>query len=266
VHLIGSGRTAEVFEDDGYALKLFYPSTSSGLCAHEARVAAEVAGCEAAPAFYGTRTIGDRQGLLFERLPGRTLAQIAASADASLTDLAEQLARVHVEIHANTGEGLATMADAFEHRVDGFEGLSAAGRGRLRGFLCEDEGRQLCHGDLHPENVLQGDDGRLRVIDWTNAYAGSPTSDVLRSQYMLRHGLPPGQDRIGTEEQALRDELSDLYLRTYEAEAAAPLDRSSWEIWRLVVLVVRAGEGISGERAGIDSAIREITTTCPELA
>ena len=39
------------------------------------------------------------------------------------------------------------------------------------------EGASLVHFDLHPENVMLGRDGPI-VIDWTNAHAGSPESDL----------------------------------------------------------------------------------------
>ncbi len=53
------------------------------------------------------------------------------------------------------------------------------------------EGASLVHFDLHPENVLLTRSGPV-VIDWTNARAGEPASDVALTWLILETsaGLP----------------------------------------------------------------------------
>jgi aminoglycoside phosphotransferase (APT) family kinase protein len=47
----------------------------------------------------------------------------------------------------------------------------------------------ICHGDLHPFNLLVADDGRVTVIDWTAAIRAEPVYDVAFTSLLLAH--PP---------------------------------------------------------------------------
>jgi aminoglycoside phosphotransferase (APT) family kinase protein len=47
----------------------------------------------------------------------------------------------------------------------------------------------VCHGDLHPFNLLVDDDGRITVLDWTAAAIAPPVYDVAFTWLLLRH--PP---------------------------------------------------------------------------
>ena len=58
--------------------------------------------------------------------------------------------------------------------------------------------RSLLHLDLHPYNVLVDDDGAVTaVIDWTNAAAGDPQLDAVRTWSILR--LDPAALALRTE-------------------------------------------------------------------
>jgi aminoglycoside phosphotransferase (APT) family kinase protein len=75
-------------------------------------------------------------------------------------------------------------------------GAAAAGRtdlaaalGELGGRLPDDANREVvCHGDLHPFNVLDGDGG-LVVLDWTGAVVADPCFDVAFTELLLAN--PP---------------------------------------------------------------------------
>jgi aminoglycoside phosphotransferase (APT) family kinase protein len=59
--------------------------------------------------------------------------------------------------------------------------------------LPETGGEVVCHGDLHPFNVLERD-GDLVVLDWTGAVLAHPTFDVAFTQLLLANpplALPP---------------------------------------------------------------------------
>ena len=51
---------------------------------------------------------------------------------------------------------------------------------------CSRRGRppRLCHGDLHPSNVILTRDGPV-IVDWFDASRGDPVADVARSSLML---------------------------------------------------------------------------------
>jgi aminoglycoside phosphotransferase (APT) family kinase protein len=47
----------------------------------------------------------------------------------------------------------------------------------------------ICHGDLHPFNLLVDDDGDVTVIDWTAAILAEPAYDVAFTSLLLAN--PP---------------------------------------------------------------------------
>ena len=79
----------------------------------------------------------------------------------------------------------------------------------------------LCHGDVHPLNLLvDGDD--VTVLDWTAAVMAPPSYDVAWTWLLLRFPplavpsvLRPAVDRVGRM-------LADRFLRAYDAEMASP--------------------------------------------
>jgi aminoglycoside phosphotransferase (APT) family kinase protein len=51
-------------------------------------------------------------------------------------------------------------------------------------------GEAVCHGDLHPGNVIMSPQGPV-IIDWIDASRGDPLADVARSVLLLRHSVLP---------------------------------------------------------------------------
>ena len=73
---------------------------------------------------------------------------------------------------------------------------------------------RLCHGDLHPSNVILGHDGPM-IVDWFDASRGDRLADVARSSVtLLGDGASapshlPGSDR-GTLSRLTEAHLSHL--------------------------------------------------------
>ena len=135
--------------------------TRAGL-ADELVAMAAAAGVLPVPAVYGQREIGDHAAALLERLPGRPAAVVAASRPAAARDIGRACGAIH---------GLLA-------------GVAGPARLRRRG---RDTGTTaLLHLDLHPLNVLVGDDGAVTgVLDWANTAAGDPLLDRARTWSIL---------------------------------------------------------------------------------
>jgi aminoglycoside phosphotransferase (APT) family kinase protein len=111
----------------------------------------------------------------------------------------------------------------------------------------------ICHGDLHPFNVL-ADAGRVTVLDWSASLLGSPVYDVGFTTTMLAE--PPLVVPV-----ALRPPLRGLgrllagrFLRRYQAHAAVAIGRDDLRWHRALVclriLVEVAGWVQDGSIAG----------------
>jgi aminoglycoside phosphotransferase (APT) family kinase protein len=86
----------------------------------------------------------------------------------------------------------------------------------------------LCHGDLHPFNLLR-DGGRISVLDWTAALVAPPAYDVALTRLLLRYpplAAPPAlRPLIGAGAVA----LARRFVRRYhQANPSADLTNLDW--------------------------------------
>jgi Ser/Thr protein kinase RdoA (MazF antagonist) len=244
VELIASGRTAEVFAwDDGRVLKLDRPEWN-GLVAMEAAALAMVTAAGVpAPRPYERVMVGDRHGLVLERIDGPMLREVIASADASDLDA---LALTWTELHASLNTAVvAGLPDLVSSIAEGIRssGLAPAVVDELLALLADlDDGRRsLCHFDLHPGNVIVGRD-RWVVIDWMTASSGPPDADLARTVLLTPRNPNANQARF---EAAVRR----------EGMRVRGLDDSRLNAWIRVVAAARIAEGFDGEIAEYLTAI-----------
>ena len=114
----------------------------------------------------------------------------------------------------------------------------------------------ICHGDLHPFNVLS-DAGEITVLDWSASMIGPPGYDVAFTTVMLAE---PPLDVPAQVRPALRGMgrlLARQFVRQYEAHAARSVGREDL-LWHQAVVCLRmlsevaswAHDGSIGERSG----------------
>jgi aminoglycoside phosphotransferase (APT) family kinase protein len=73
------------------------------------------------------------------------------------------------------------QADELDHE------LLRAGAAWLVANRTEPERIAICHGDLHPFNLLVDDNDRATLIDWTASRVGDPAYDLSFTTLMIRH-------------------------------------------------------------------------------
>ena len=101
----------------------------------------------------------------------------------------------------------------------------------------------MCHGDLHPGNVILGRHGPV-VIDWFDAARGVPAADVARSVTLLStacHG-PSGVRHLPGSGTAALDEFRTAYLDAVTTQLG--IDAAEVGRWMPVVGVARLAEGV----------------------
>ncbi len=81
-------------------------------------------------------------------------------------------------------------------------------------------GDRVVHLDLHPGNVLLGQDGPI-VIDWSNAGAGDPACDVAVTWALLACAESDATGVAAVVEQAFRSRFVRGFLRGVDRDAAA---------------------------------------------
>jgi aminoglycoside phosphotransferase (APT) family kinase protein len=115
----------------------------------------------------------------------------------------------------------------------------------------------LCHGDLHPGNVLVDRDGPV-VIDWFDAAVGSPVADVARTSLLIR---PPSSGRLPAPHlPGASDELlATFHLHYVEQATGSTVGRSLFRrsdiddllAWERVLAAGRLAEHTTADRADL---------------
>jgi Phosphotransferase enzyme family len=236
VELLASGRTAEVFVwAEGRVLKLDRPEWN-GLSAMEASVLAIVTAAGiAAPRPYEKVMVGDRQGLVLDRIDGPMLSDVVAGS----TDV-EGLASTWTDMHrALNARVVAGLPDLVAGLADGIRisGLAPTVVGELLSLLDDlDDGRRaLCHFDLHPGNVIVAPQGWV-VIDWLTASSGPPDADFARTLVLD----PPNASSAHGKFMAIVEGAG---------MKARRIERARLDAWIRVVAGARLAEGFEGEDA-----------------
>jgi aminoglycoside phosphotransferase (APT) family kinase protein len=104
----------------------------------------------------------------------------------------------------------------------------AAAIERLAETQPRQDGSVVCHGDLHPLNLI-ADHDRVTIIDWTGAIVAPPAFDVAFTSLLLRHpplATPPVLRPLLTVGGAL---LARRFARLYQrANPSADLTHLDW--------------------------------------
>jgi thiamine kinase-like enzyme len=103
----------------------------------------------------------------------------------------------------------------------------------------------LCHGDLHPRNVLLSPGGEV-LVDWFDASRGAIEAEIARTLIMLEdsHEIGPGSEPIV--ERALA-----VFRVEYLAAATMRVDRELVDRWAVVQGVARLAEGFGQDRLDV---------------
>jgi aminoglycoside phosphotransferase (APT) family kinase protein len=134
--------------------------------------------------------------LVMERLPGRPML------DVRRVGIASVMVDVHLRLHAldaaplleamdRTGAREAVTLEGFLGRVHArvagrpLDGLRAAMDWLTNHRPPPPERPAICHGDLHPQNIMVAGRSVTGVIDWSNTLVADPAYDVASTRVIL---------------------------------------------------------------------------------
>jgi aminoglycoside phosphotransferase (APT) family kinase protein len=251
--LIGRGLTAEVFSwGHDRVLKLCLPWRPLTDVQREFAVtqAIHAAGLPA-PAAFEMLVIGDRHGIVFERLHGPSLVRQVETRPWTLFAAARQLAELHARPHALPAPAnLLSQRQKIEACLDGASNLSPAQKEIARRHLARLPPEDcVCHGDFHPGNIILTARGPV-IIDWSAGTRGYGPTDVARTCVLFESApVPPGASlRIRILIKLTRRLVHAAYLKYYLALRPATLDEL--ETWRVLQRMV-ASAWIAQQRAAM---------------
>ena len=179
--LIAKGNTAEVFEyGEDKVLKLFKPGYPVEQIQREFNNTVIMNRiCVHTPKAFEIVEQEDRHGIVFQKIIGVDLFSEYLKnpsdekiASVILTDLSDIQKKVLLE---ETTEGIS-----YKNYLEWF-GYDASNL---------PDGNFICHGDLHPGNIIRTKDGELCLIDFMNVCRGPKEYDVARTYVLLTENNP----------------------------------------------------------------------------
>jgi aminoglycoside phosphotransferase (APT) family kinase protein len=228
----------------GAVVKVPVPSTPDGWIAYEARYAeaARAAGAPA-PRLLGLETIEGRTASVWERLEGTSMWQLVVDRPGQSAPLGRLLADIQQALFALVPPvTLPRQRDRLVSKIRRTAATVDPSFARALALLPPPTSRpRLCHGDLHPSNVIIGRDGPM-LVDWFDASRGDPIADIARSSLvLLSDGENPPEHLPGADPATL-GALTDAYLGRLREYLA--IDEDLLARWQAVSAVARMAEGV----------------------
>ena len=254
LRLIGEGAEAQILElQDGRVLKLLRARGRVERVAYEVAAldAARSAGLQVPEAFEQV-TVNGRPGIVMKRLRGTDLLSVLGRKPWLVFRTGRLTGELHARINAARGPAsLPRVKDVAQEILASLARREPAVQLEWIQRVLErlPDGEALCHGDFHPGQLMLSD-GECVAFDWAGAKRGDPLFDYARTRVLLTIGEPPPGTSLLLRFVAKvgRRLLISSYARSYERNAAEPVDRARVRQWTVVNLAVRLFENIPGER------------------
>ena len=209
--LIGGGNTAEIYaQDHNTVVKLFYSHCSREIVLKEVKINQELAKHPWAIPKYGS-----------------------------------MLGELHAAMHQISITGLGSLKSTLNWNIEQRKLLTGDKKAQVLAYLQHlPDGKALCHGDFHPDNVLLSQKGPV-IIDWITATTGHPYVDVARTSLLILHAEPPDDIPFKELLRAAGKLFYRSYLQTYIRLTNAP--REEIAAWMVPLAAARLIEGVPAE-------------------
>ena len=227
-------RSAVVEYGAGAVAKIPLDSTPDSWIRYESQYAAAARACGApVPSLLDVETLAGRTISVWERVRGDSLWQLLIGNRIDPEACGEVLASVHRQLLQLVAPVMLPLqADRLTVKLRGLGQLGTA----ITPAMTRNGPIRLCHGDVHPGNILMGKDGPS-VIDWFDACRGDALGDIARTAALL----DPDQD-LAHLPGATRTEVARLLRRYLFCMGVDPEQTPAWAPWVTLNRVARTGE------------------------
>jgi aminoglycoside phosphotransferase (APT) family kinase protein len=228
----------------GAVVKVPKPTTPDSWIVSEAEYGDAVRGAGApAPSLLGIEKIAGRQASVWERADGVSMWQHVVERPDRSAEMGRLLAEVQQELFELVPPvTLPAQRDRLTSKIRWSAANVDAALAVALALLPAEAGTpRLCHGDLHPSNVILSDDGP-RIVDWFDASRGDRVADVARSLLtLLGEGATAPRHLPGSDTGTL-GVLTDAYLlRLREGLDIGP---DLLSLWQAINAAARLAEGL----------------------
>ena len=182
--------------------------------------------------------------MVMERLAGAPLSRrIVRKNLSAVRRLASRFADTHVQLHRLRSDGWPSSSaePAVERQLARFRALPSRPSeiAELLNWLedkrglVEREERSVCHNNFHPANILLDRDGRMSVLDWSNADVGDRHQDVAATFVLLRTAP---RRRANPQNRLLEPLCRSVFTRTYFSayRGMLPIEMGRLHYWEVL--------------------------------
>ncbi len=231
--LLAKGMTAEVYAwGVGRVLKLFLEPSPW----HAREIAAarfsHKANLPVPEVIDGLIDVGEREGIVFERVDGPTMTEYIEKHPDKAEYCAQQAAELHTRIHSTEAPELPLLKELLTWSIQQADPLDERTRGAVLDLLNGlPTGGALCHNDYYPNNIIMASRGPM-VIDWAIGCRGCPLADHARTWIISRMWLDGSKEWDATNQaQRIWRRFWDAFFHRYgELRPFSPEDFIHWRI------------------------------------
>jgi aminoglycoside phosphotransferase (APT) family kinase protein len=231
----------------GAVIKVPKPATPASWILAEAKYVEAVRAVGApAPALLGIEQVFGRPATVWERVDGPSLWQLVVDRPGRSTELGRRLADVQLAVFELVPPvTLPEQRDRLTSKIRWSAANVDPSLGVALELLPEQTGTpRLCHGDLHPSNVIVSKKGPV-LVDWFDASRGDRVADVARSSLtLLGEGAATPSHLPGSDRRTLAV-LTQAYLSRLQESLDIPPGLLSR--WQAINAAARLAEGVPRE-------------------
>ena len=208
MELIGSGAQADVYKDNGMAIKLFKKNVSKNDIEYEMnlqKMASEIG--LPVPKIYDVVEIDGKYGFVMEYISGVSVGNIILNDISLLNKYLHKSIEIQINIHKNETDKFPPMKEKLHRKIAKVQMLSDDEKQKILEKLDQiNFDKNLCHGDFQFLNLLETSDG-IKIIDWVDSSSGNIEADVYRTYllYKVHH-----------------EEIAELYIENYCKQQVFP--------------------------------------------
>ncbi len=227
-------------------VKIPFPSTPDRWIRDEAVYTAAVHAVGApAPRLLDVVQLDGRTVSIFERVVGPSMWQYIRQHPGETTAMGTLLGDLHADIVGLTPPPtLPRQCDRLACKIR--RAASAVADDLLDALTlipASNHRSRLCHGDLHPGNVIMAATGPV-IVDWFDACLGDPAGDVARSSLLTGAGGATAKS-VAHLPGARPDELATLHQAYIDrAMTSLEIDHDTVVTWRRIEAAARLAEGL----------------------
>jgi len=231
--LLAKGATADVYGwGVGHVLKLFLERIPWHANKVAATRIAHKASLPVPEVIDGLIEVGEREGIVFERVDGPTMTEYLKVHSDKVEYCAQQAAELHARIHSTEAIELLPLIEILTWSIHQADPLEERTRKAVLDVLNGlPAGGVLCHNDFYPSNIIVSLQSPM-VIDWAIGTRGSPLADHART-WLISRMWPGRLEEMEAPEhvQLMWQRFWDAFFHRYgELRPSSSEDLIHWQI------------------------------------